>query len=302
MLQRRTDLAIESKELLGGAAEAAGRLEGVRTAEEEREGYPVTRVEILTQAGARAMGKPVGTYTTLDLTTLADRPRGAFPRAARALAAELSLLLRGLGRREPVLVVGLGNRAITPDAVGPIASDHTLVTRHLLEHAPEHFPAFRPVAALAAGVLGTTGVESGELVRALAEKIRPSCILAVDALASRSLKRVCATVQLSDTGIVPGSGVGNHRAALNRETLGVPVVAVGVPTVVDGATLALDILEEAGKADLDPEALRGAGGGLMVTPRDIDQRVKDMSKVIGYGINLALQRDLSLEDLELLLS
>ena len=204
--------------------------------------------------------------------------------------------------KAPVLVVGLGNRAITPDAVGPGAADHTLVTRHLIDAAPEQFGSFRPVAALAAGVLGTTGVESGELAQAVAGKVKPGCVLAVDALAARSLERICTTVQLSDTGIVPGSGVGNHRFALNAESLGVPVIALGVPTVVDGATLALDILEEAGRDDLDPAALRGAGGDLMVTPRDIDQRVKDMAKVIGFAIDLALHPHLTVEDVELFLS
>lgn len=303
MLKRRTDLAIESRELSQQSAGKTTELEGVKATEEEREGYPVTRVEVLNAAGEEAIGKPVGHYITLDLTALADRAEGAFPRAAQALAAELSALLKDLPSDAPALVVGLGNRAITPDAVGPGAADHTLVTRHLVEQEPGQFSSiFRPVAALAAGVLATTGVESGELVRAVADRIKPSCVIAVDALASRSLKRVCTTVQLSDTGIVPGSGVGNHRQALNRETLGVPVIAVGVPTVVDGATLALDILEEAGKTDLDPAALQGAGGSLMVTPRDIDQRVADMAKVIGYGVNLALQSDLTLEDLEMLLS
>ena len=198
--------------------------------------------------------------------------------------------------------MGLGNRAITPDAVGPKAADHTLVTRHLVTQVPEHFAAFRSVSALAAGVLGTTGMESGEMVSALVEKIRPDCVVAVDALASRSLDRVCSTVQLADTGIVPGAGVGNARAALNAETLGVPVVAVGVPTVVDAATLALDVLSEAGREDLDPEVLRGAGKGLIVTPKDIDAQVADLSKVIGFGINLALQPGLTVEDVEMLLS
>ena len=151
-------------------------------------------------------------------------------------------------------------------------------------------------------MLGTTGVESGELARAVAERIRPGCIIAVDALASRSLKRVCRTVQLSDTGISPGSGVGNHRHALDRSTLGVPVLAVGVPTVVDAATLAADVLSEAGGADLDPEALSGAGEGLIVTPKDIDAQMTDLSKVLGYAITLALQPHLTLEDAELLLS
>ena len=301
MLKRRTDLALEAKELWTESAEKETKLDGVRARDSLREGYQVTTVDILDEQGASSLGKPVGSYVTVQLDALARREEDAFGRAARAIAAELNGLLK-LPEEATCLVVGLGNRAITPDAIGPGVADHTMVTRHLVEQAPEHFGSFRPVAALAAGVLGTTGVESGELVKAVAEKIRPGCIIAVDALASRSMDRVCTTVQLANTGIVPGSGVGNHRAALNRETLGVPVIAVGVPTVVDAGTLAADILAEAGQEGLDPEALAGAGEGLMVTPRDIDQRVADLVKVIGYGINLALQPGLTIEDVDLFLS
>ncbi len=301
MLKRRTDLALEAKELWAESAEKETKLEGVRARDSLREGYQVTTVDILDEQGASSLGKPVGSYVTVQLDALARREEDAFGRAARAIAAELGGLLR-LPEGAACLVVGLGNRAITPDAIGPGVADHTMVTRHLVEQVPEHFGSFRPVAALAAGVLGTTGVESGELVKAVAEKIRPGCVIAVDALASRSMDRVCSTVQLADTGIVPGSGVGNHRTALNRETLGVPVIAVGVPTVVDAGTLAADILAEAGQERLDPEALAGAGEGLMVTPRDIDQRVADLVKVIGYGINLALHPGLTVEDVDLFLS
>ena len=301
MLKRRTDLALEAKELWAESAEKETKLEGVRARDSLREGYQVTTVDILDEQGASSLGKPVGSYVTVQLDALARREEDAFGRAARAIAAELGGLLR-LPEGAACLVVGLGNRAITPDAIGPGVADHTMVTRHLVEQVPEHFGSFRPVAALAAGVLGTTGVESGELVKAVAEKIRPGCVIAVDALASRSMDRVCSTVQLADTGIVPGSGVGNHRTALNRETLGVPVIAVGVPTVVDAGTLAADILAEAGQEGLDPEALAGAGDGLMVTPRDIDQRVADLVKVIGYGINLALHPGLTVEDVDLFLS
>ena len=300
MDQRRTDLAVEAAQLWrerGGV----GALPGVESRESKREGYPVTTVKILDCRGEQALGKPAGTYVTLTLEGLARRENDAFGRAARAVAAELTPLLK-LSKGSPVLVVGLGNRSITPDDIGPKAADHTMVTRHLVEQVPEHFGSFRPVAALAAGVLGTTGVESGELVRAVAEKVRPACVIVVDALASRSLSRVCTAVQLADTGIVPGSGVGNARFALNAQTLGVPVIAVGVPTVVDAATLAADVLAQAGRADLDPDALRGAGDGLLVTPRDIDARVADLAKVIGYGINLALQPGLSIADIDLFLS
>ena len=300
MLQRRTDLALEAREIWQSGAKQADQLRGVTSEQTERERYLVTTVRITDEEGARALGKPVGTYITLELPGLKRREEDAFPRAVRALAAELrGLLPEGDGG---VLVVGLGNRSITPDNIGPTAVEHTLVTRHLVTQIPEHFGHFRPVAALAAGVLAGTGMESSELVHAVVEKTHPSCVIAIDALASRSLSRVCSTVQLADSGISPGSGVGNYRAALDRETLGVPVIALGVPTVVDVATLCVDVLEEVGRADLEPETLRGAGAGLMVTPRDIDQSVADLSKVIGYGVSLALQRDLSIEDLELLLA
>ena len=301
MLKRRTDLALEAAQLWQESAGEAGTLPGVESEESTREGYPVTTVRIRDEAGARALGKPVGTYITVELDGLLRREEDAFPRAARALAAELRGLL-DLKEGDAVLVAGLGNRAITPDGIGPKAADYTLVTRHLVEQVPEQFGAFRPVSALAAGVLGTTGMESGELISAVVEKTRPACVLAVDALASRSLRRVGRTVQLSDTGIVPGSGVGNHRMALNRETLGVPVIAIGVPTVVDAATLACDLLSEAGREDLDPAALSGAGENLIVTPREVDTQVGDLAKVIGYGIDLALQSGLDVADIDLLLS
>ena len=294
MLGRRTDLALEAKAIWEEGARG-GELKGVTTRETEREGFAVTRVDIVDEQGARALGKPQGAYVTVELDGLERREQDAFGRAARAVAAELSALLK-LKPGESVLVVGLGNRAITPDAVGPLAADHTLVTRHLVERAPEHFGSFRPVASLAAEVLGNTGMESGEVARAVCEDIHPACVIAVDALASRSLDRLCRTVQLADTGITPGSGIGNHRFGLNRESLGVPVSAVGVPTVVDGATLAADLM---GTEDLPP---LGKGGSLLVTPKDIDSQVSDLSHIIGYGISLALQPGLTVEDLDLLLN
>ena len=294
-MKRRTDLALEAAQLWQESAGEAGTLPGVESEEATREGYPVTTVRIRDEAGARALGKPVGTYVTLELDGLARREEDAFGRAARALAAELGALL-GLAPGAPALVVGLGNRAITPDAIGPKVHEHTLVTRHLVEQIPEHFGAFRPVASLSAGVLGTTGMESGELVQAVCRRLKPACVVAVDALASRSLKRLCRTVQLSDTGIAPGSGVGNHRWALDRASLGVPVLAVGVPTVVDASTLAADLL---GQEELPP---LGEGRDLLVTPKDIDSQVDDLAKVIGYGISLALQPGLDVADLDMLLS
>lgn len=190
----------------------------------------------------------------------------------------------------PVLVAGLGNAAVTPDAIGPRALDHLVVTRHL----GGSFPQLRPVSAIAPGVLGTTGLESVEVIRGIVERSEPCCVVVLDALASRSLERVCTTVQLTDTGISPGSGVGNRRAAFDRETLGVPVLAVGVPTVVDASTLLEDVLEENecknGKNPIKNDH------SLVVTPKDIDARVGHIARLLGYGVSLGLHRSLRVED------
>jgi len=236
----RTDLAVEAEAIHRSAA-AVTELPGVRAEETNRRGFSVTEVHVLDAAGENALCKPIGDYYTLALDPLLRREDDAFENAAQTLAE----LLRGVLPLMPdasVLVVGLGNRAITPDAVGPDAIDSVMVTRHLREQLPEHFGQFRPVAALAAGVLGTTGVESADMIRALAAHLHPDAIIAVDALACAELDRLGRTVQLTDTGITPGSGVGNDRAGLSRDTLGVPVYAIGVPTVVDAATLTLDVL------------------------------------------------------------
>ena len=293
---RRTDLAMEAQELWRESAGETTRLSGVEARDREREGIPVSTVRILDREGEQALGKPQGTYVTLTLEGVAGRAEGVFGRAIRAVAGELSQLLEGVDPQGLVLVAGLGNRAITPDAIGPKVHEQIFVTRHLVDQMPEHFGHLRPVASLAAEVLGTTGVESGEVVRAVCEKLRPACVIAVDALASRSLERLCRTVQLADTGITPGSGVGNHRVALDRDSLGVPVLALGVPTVVEGSTLAADLMG----ADELPDL--GAGRDLLVTPKDIDSQVADLAKIVGYGISLALQPGMTVEDLELLLS
>ena len=296
MRMRRTDLAMEARELWQEQAGETTALPGVEARDGLREGIPVNTVRVLDSRGEKALGKPVGDYVTLTLEGLAGREEGVFQRAVRAVAGELSALLEEVPRAGLVLVAGLGNRAITPDAIGPKVHENVLVTRHLVQKMPEHFGCLRPVASVTAEVMGNTGMESGELVRAVCEKIKPACVVAVDALASRSLKRLCKTVQIADTGITPGSGVGNHRMGLTRDTLGVPVIALGVPTVVDGATLAADLLG----ADEPPDL--NEGRDLLVTPKDIDSQVDDLSKVIGYGLSMALQPGISLEELELLLS
>lgn len=278
--QKRTDLALEAHELCGAAG-----LSGVVKRECEVLGCPVTTVYVTEESAAKSLGKSVGTYITLDLRSCSKHEDGASERAAAAAGMELRALLGGTTVKS-ALVVGLGNRAMTPDALGPLAADHILVTRHLSQD--KVFAGFSSVSALAPGVLGRTGMEAAEAVHGAVRAVKPDVVIAIDALASRSLARVCSTLQLSDVGIVPGSGVGNHRKALNRETLGVPVISLGVPTVVDAVTLALDILEDAGAYDLDPAALRGIEN-VMVTPRDIDALIQEYARIVGYGINLALQ-------------
>ena len=285
MLTVRTDLAVEAHALWRESAGETTRLKGVAAREEQAEGMTVTRVEILDQEGARALGKPEGTYLTLDISPLWRREEDAFPRAVRAVAALLGPLLPEEG---PVLAAGLGNQAMTPDALGPRSLDHLLVTRHLGEALPQ----LRPVAGLGAGVLGTTGMEVAEWVRGAAEQVGPAAVIVVDALAARDLERLCATVQIADTGLVPGSGVGNHRMALNRETLGVPVISVGVPTVVSLETIIHDLTDDCGNP---PQK------GFFLTPDAIDAKIKKLSKIIAYGINLALQPGLTVSDLDALL-
>lgn len=266
----RTDLALEAKALWEKEAGQTTELPGVKARERLRDGLPVTEVEILDRRGEEALGKPVGRYLTLEL----PRVPGEIRPLAAALAEELEPLLPSRGS---VLVAGLGNEAVTPDALGPRCLRNIFLTRHLIAHLPDQFGKYRPVCAVAPGVLGTTGVESMELVRGVVEHVKPACVLAVDALAAASAARLCCTVQLADTGIVPGSGVGNRRAAFNKKTLGVPVVGLGIPTVIDAATL-------------------GGEAGMIVTPRDIDARIRFLSAVVAGGINLTLHPGIPYED------
>ena len=234
------------------------------------------------------------------MDALIRREEDAFPRACRALSTLLRELLPSQAPDGPVLVAGLGNRMITPDAIGPQAADHVIATRHLVEQVPDVFSSWRPVSALAPGVLGQTGVETGEVVCGVLDRIRPSAVLAIDALAAGRLSRLLRTVQLADTGITPGAGVGNARAALNEQTLGVPVIAIGVPTVVDGATLAHEIAGQLGGPTC--EALEDLSRPVMITTRDIDREVADISRMIGYAVNMALHPHLTVSDIDLYLS
>lgn len=277
----RTDLAAEQRELTPDA----GSLRGVRAASEQRSGFEVNTVEILDAEGEKALCKPVGKYVTLGLEPLIGRASDAFEDAAALLAELIRELLPADGGKG-TLVAGLGNDEMTPDAVGPLAVNAVIATRHLKRGMPEDFAAFSTVSAVKPGVLGSTGIESAELLRSACRAADPARLIAVDALASASLERLCRTVQLTDAGIVPGSGVGNDRAAVNAVSLGLPVLAIGVPTVVDAAAFSDS-----------PDA-----AGMFVTPRDIDSSVRDVAKLIGYSINLALHEGLTVADIDMLKS
>lgn len=300
MSTKRTDLALEAQELWRESAGETTQLPGVEAREHGEPGFRLTTVKILDERGSEALCKPIGTYVTLELDALLRHEDESFRNCSMVLKSELQSLLK-LRPGESVLVVGLGNPAITPDSIGPRAIDNTMVTWHLVERAPEHFGAFRRVSVLRTGVLGTTGVESAELVCAVVERTHPDRVICIDALCSRKLSRVCNTVQLSDSGIVPGSGVGNSRAALNSELLGVPVISLGVPTVVDAVTLTADMIEQSG-GEVDMERLSALSGGMLVTPKEIDSQVNDLGKLIGYALNMALHDDIDIADIAMFLS
>ena len=278
----RTDLAAEAHRLWRKGAAETTRLSGVRAEEEILEGLPVTAVEILNTEGEHALGKPCGRYFELRLPALFPQCGAAFEQAVSALAA---LVRRCLPEMLPssVLIAALGNPDVTPDALGPLCAGHILVTRHLMGDAA--FRELRSVALCRTGVLGTSGVESALQVRTLCQALRPDCVLAIDALAGAEPTSLCRCVQVSDAGIAPGSGVGNDREALSSRSLGIPVVALGVPTVIDAASLS-----------------QGNGlGALFVTPRYIDSAVRQYARLLGYAINAALQEQMSVSDMEMLL-
>ena len=283
--QQRTDLALESREL----AAARGEVPGVSFEESLREGLLCQKVKVETPEGSAALGKPVGTYYTLNIGALLRRESGEFPAAVAALASVLRELLQTAPERCS-LVAALGNRDITPDNIGPLAAQNVLVTRHLKQYAAEDFRLLRSVAVIAPGVLASSGIESADYIRWVCERLQPAQVIVIDALAAKDLGRLCRTVQVTDAGITPGSGVGNARSAVNSEVLGVPVIAVGVPTVVDIGSL------------LKPDSVQGdKDREMIVTPRNIDAEVAGAARLIAYALNCALHDGLQLEDIDMLI-
>ena len=271
-------------------------LDGIISSTHKSEVCTTDKTGICTPEAARLLGKPQGDYVTLSFANADLRTRSVFEKAAKELAGELSSLLV-LQKNEPVIVACLGNASMTPDAIGPETARHIIPTRHLM--GDKSFSSLRPVSVIAPGVTGMTGIESGELIAAAASRSGAACMIAVDALASRSLERLCTTVQLSNTGISPGSGIGARHLEINSRTAGMRVVSAGVPTVTDAATVAADVLKAEG---LDASGAENIQSGIFVTVRDIDEKIKFFSRLVGTAINLALQPGLTVEDIFDLLS
>jgi spore protease len=292
----RTDLAVEAKAVL----DAGEGLPGVEeTVEEPSEGVHVSRVAVTSPEGARALRKPEGRYVTVTAPGLRRHDPEHAARVGRVLTREIALLLPG--RPRSVLVVGLGNWHATADALGPKVVGRLLVTRHLHEVLPEaELRGLGSVAAFSPGVLGLTGVETAEVVLGLCDRIRPELVIAVDALAALDVGRILTTVQLTDTGIAPGSGVGSRRRAIAPSTLGCGVLAIGVPTVVHAATIAEAALErvlgEEGRKALGAArpTLAEVFGDLVVTPKEIDRQVEDLARLVAGALNAALHPEVDL--------
>lgn len=287
----RTDLALEARELV------TEDISGVDVTTDFAEKMKITKMKISTQEAAQSLGKECGTYVTCEFKALTEDFTAADKRLVR-IGEQLRSLLPKSGN---VLVVGIGNHNITPDALGPKSASKVLATRHIQGEVATSLGLddLRSVCVLSPGVLGQTGIEVRELVSGIVQNANISCVIAIDALASRRLRRLGCTVQISDTGIVPGAGVGNHRNALNQSTMGVPVIGVGVPTVVDAATLAADLLSP--NDEDESEKLRNivlpSSRDMVVTPREIDLLVERASTLIGMAINIALHPDFTPEDL-----
>ncbi len=348
----RTDLAVEAREMViasrGGNvtdAQDLSNINGVVIKEKEENGIKLSLVEV-SKEGEKELNKKAGKYLTIEVQGIRQQDTDLQKKVEETFAREFSHFLRGLGINKDAscLVVGLGNWNVTPDALGPQVCENLLVTRHLYQLSPESVDeGYRPVSALAPGVMGLTGIETSDIIMGVVEKTKPDFVIAIDALASRSIERVNSTVQISNTGIHPGSGVGNKRKELSEETLGIPVIAVGVPTVVDAVSITSDTidfilkhfgrelkegnrpsralapagmtfgekkkltdedmpeehhrntflgmigtLEDEEKRRLIHEVLSPLGHNLMVTPKEVDVFIEDMSNLIANGLNAAL--------------
>ena len=315
----RTDLAIEAREIYRGSN--TQEVPGVEVSADQSEDIMITRVNVLDEQGEKAMGKPVGNYVTIEVPRLKEADIDLQEEVAKKLAKEL-IGLSNLKENDTILVVGLGNWNVTPDALGPKVVESLLVTRHLKEYIPDQIDeSVRPVSAIAPGVMGLTGIETSEIIEGVVKKVKPNLVICIDALASRKMQRVSTTIQIADTGIRPGSGVGNKRKGISQDVLGVPVIAIGVPTVVDAATMASDTIDmvvdtliqqtesdstfykmlrdmdKNEKNHLIYEVLTPYIGNLMVTPKEVDTIINDLAKIIANGLNMSLHPGIDEKDI-----
>ena len=311
MLNFRTDLADERRDIYRKANNLENEIPGIEAEEyDEDENIKISKVKVVSEEGEKALGKPKGTYITIDVKNLRIAQDEEIQKAAESLSKELKELMdKHIQKQDDILVVGLGNINVTPDALGPKVIEDIDITRHLLKYAPQYLEeGTRPVSAISPGVLGTTGIETVEIISGIVENIKPKLLIVIDSLASKSMARISSTIQLADTGITPGAGVGNTRKELSESTLGIPVIAIGIPTVVEAATIAADSidilikkmqdeaksndflnnLKEEDKQQMMREALIPQDYNLIVTPKEIDDLIENMSSVVARGINFSL--------------
>ena len=310
MYNFRTDLALERRDIYQKVNNLK-QIDGIKSTEEEiNEKLKVTRVEILNKNGEKAIGKPVGIYVTIDLKKLKLAEDEDIQKASEVVTKELKKIIDiHTDKQGDILVVGLGNIYVTPDALGPKVINEIDVTRHIIKYLPQYVDeGTRPVSAISPGVLGTTGIETVEILKGIVDNIHPKLLIVIDALASRSIDRISSTIQISDTGIVPGAGVGNTRQEISQTTLGIPVIALGIPTVVELATLVsdgidifidrlqekaesneyLNKLQQNDKYEEVKEALNVGDYNMIVTPKEIDDLIENMKDIVARGINFAV--------------
>ena len=297
----RTDLALEARESI---SEADCELRGVRVEEyyKEKEDIRVTKVLVESKNAAKAMGKPMGVYVTIEAPALIEPDEDYHREISECLAGELLALIPDSDKEQTVLVVGLGNREVTADALGPRVVDNLFITRHVVMaygKAAYNCTKMNLVSSIEPGVMAKTGMETAEIVRGVVKEMKPDVLIVVDALAARSTRRLNRTIQITNTGIQPGSGVGNHRNAITEESLGVPVLAGGVPTVVDAATIVGDALEKLMSDEKTFDSVRYMGqnrpvfaelNNMYMTGKDIDAVIKRVSFTVSEGINIAMEQ------------
>lgn len=311
MYNFRTDLASERRDIYQKANNLSTEIDGIESTKEEiDENIRVERVKITNANGEKAIGKPIGNYVTIDVKKLKIAQEEEIKKASETLSNELKKIIDShIDKQAEILVVGLGNIYVTPDSLGPKVINEIEVTRHIINYLPQYVEeGTRMVSAISPGVLGTTGIETVEILKGIVDNINPKLVIVIDALASRSIERISSTVQISDTGIVPGAGVGNTRSEISKRTLGIPVVAIGIPTVVETAVLVndslnlfieklqdeaksndyLNHLKEEDNYEEIKEVLLPKDYNLIVTPKEIDDLIENMKDIVAQGINQSL--------------